>query len=356
MSEEKESYFSINSDEQSELLNSLAPQAGVRASILEKDIWLCLVMEKLFTLPDAKPMVFKGGTSLSKVYRAIERFSEDVDITIDWRSLHHNPPDSESLKRLSKNKVRTLRDEITAHLEKYISDVLRPGLENTLKRVHCGIDVKFETKGDGGLAGDKLRVYYPAVTEKEYDYVTQSVLIEFGSKNAIEPGHKCNITPELANMVPNLSFPSACVEVLSPQRTFWEKATLIHDECHRPASKPRANVDRMARHWYDLARLSDHDIGIQSLANADLLSQVISVKTQFFSYGYSRYDLCNTGGMMLIPRDEVLNSLELDYKEMLKAGMFYGEAITFEGIVDRLSKLQEEINIKIPSANDLTNN
>jgi uncharacterized protein YdcH (DUF465 family) len=348
VSEEKESYFSINPDEQSELLNSLAPEAGVRASILEKDIWLCLVMEKLFTLPDVKPMAFKGGTSLSKVYRAIERFSEDVDITIDWRSLHHNPPDSESLKGLSKNKVRALKDEITTHLERYISDVLMPGLKDSLKKVHGDIEVKFETKDDGSLAGDKLRVYYPAVTEKDA-YVPQSVLIEFGSKNAIEPGQRHNIAPDLATMVAKLTFPSACVEVLSPQRTFWEKATLIHDECHRPASKLRANVDRMARHWYDLARLSDHDIGVKSLANADLLNQIISVKKQFFSYGFSRYDLCNAGGMILIPRDEILTSLEVDYKAMLDAGMFYGKVISFESIVDRLSKLQKEINSKIPS-------
>lgn len=337
------SYFALAPEEQLEILTAIATQLGVRAAILEKDIWLCLALEKLFQLQGAKPMAFKGGTSLSKVYRAIERFSEDVDVTIDWRALHLDPPTLEEVTKYSKTKIRALSDTIIELLAAHIEQVVKPELQKALTAVRADISVEFSTGPDGEHAKDKLRIFYPAVAEKS-DYIPPSILIEFGARNAIEPGEKRTIVPDVAEHVPAVAFPSAEVDVLSAQRTFWEKATLIHDECHRPAERAKANADRMSRHWYDLARLTDHEIGPASVANFELLRHVIEVKKQFFSYGFSQYDLCDTGGLQLIPEGALLHALKVDYQAMVDSGMFYGETLQFEQIVTRLQALQAEIN------------
>jgi len=342
MVEAKESYFDLTTGDQLQILSAVAPELGVTNAILEKDIWLCLVLEQLFTLPSVKPMTFKGGTSLSKVYRAIERFSEDIDITLDWRALHANPPSKEALAAFSGGQTDKLVKQINADLEAHILNVIKPGLEEALGRVSAAIRVAFETT-DKGEQRDKLRIYYPVAAEKD-NYILQSILIEFGAKNAIEPGELVVITPDVAAKVPVVSFPSANVHVLSPQRTFWEKATLIHDECHRPAEKQRANLNRMARHWYDLARLAHHSIGTQSLANVGLLKHVLGVKTRFYKYGFSRYDLCTNGNFRLIPDEPMLKALREDYAGMVDSKMFYGDVLNFDEVLTRLDVLQGQIN------------
>lgn len=337
------SYLLLAPRAQLEILTSIATHLGVRAEILEKDIWLCLALEQLFQLQGAMPMIFKGGTSLSKVYRAIERFSEDVDVTIDWRALHPQPPSAESMKNYTKTKLGVLSKQIVEFLTAHIEQVLKPEMLKALTAIRADITVEFEIGLDGEPRRDKLRIFYPAVAERN-DYIKPSILIEFGARNAIEPGETHILVPDVAEHVPAVAFPSAKVEVLSPQRTFWEKATLIHDECHRPAERAKASAARMSRHWYDLARLADQKIGHAAVENFELLRHVIAVKKQFFSYGFSRYDLCNTGGLQLIPDGALLNALSVDYQAMLDAGMFYGKAPQFKEIVARLQALQQEIN------------
>jgi hypothetical protein len=125
-------------------------------------------------------------------------------------------------------------------------------------------------------------------------------------------------------------------------RTFWEKATLIHVECHRPDL--RAGAERMSRHWYDLARLADHEVGRKAVADVELLKDVLLIKETFFRSGYSHYEQCLSGGMRLIPQGPLLDALRQDYQAMLNAQMFYGDMLPFERIVERLTALEKKIN------------
>ena len=336
------SYFDLDAKEQADLLRQMEVELGVAAAILEKDIWLCLVLEKLFELPGKKPMVFKGGTSLSKVYQAINRFSEDIDVTIDWRSLRADAPDEEAVTALSKTKKRQLSDQIKLLLEGHIETVVLPELAAALKTVVPDINTAYETDDEGNEQKDKLRVSYPSVVENTIDYLKASVLLEFGARNPIEPGELHEISPDVAFKFPQIKFPKAKVEVLSPHRTFWEKATLIHDECHR--TEMRAGAKRMSRHWYDLARLADHAIGPRALQELLIFENVLLVKETFFSYNYSRYDLCTTGHFKLVPEGEFIEALRADYEAMASSKMFYGEHLDFDAIIVRLTALQQNIN------------
>ncbi len=254
-----ETYFDLPLGDQAELLQSLAPMMGRRSEILEKDIWLCQVLEVLFRLPCRKPMAFKGGTSLSKVYRAIDRFSEDIDVTIDYRSLVASAPALEALT--SNTQRKKLSNDLKTALTSHVIEELVPALREALALALPGQSTRMEVSDDA----EKLWVYYPSAVENADAYLRPSVLIEFGGRNSTLPQSAKALTPDIATHVPGLAWPVAHVAVLSAARTFWEKATLIHVECHRPGLKPSA--DRLSRHWYDLARLADHEVGQQAVSD-----------------------------------------------------------------------------------------
>lgn len=341
---EVQSYFSLNAETRKDLLSSAAAMLGKADAVLEKDIWLCLTLEKLFGLPGSEAMAFKGGTSLSKVYDVIHRFSEDIDVTLDWRVIHENPPSEAEVATYSRTKTSALADQINGLLEAHIERVILPQLRKALVAIDKEITVEYELDEDGTtVLKDKLRVAYPHVTEP-LPYVPASVLIEFGAKNDVEPGERVTIVPDVAEHFPLVAFSAAEVFVLSPKRTFWEKATLIHDACHRPDEKSIASAHRMSRHLYDLTKLAQHEIGPQAVADVDLLLRVVIIKDRFYRYGTSRYDLCTAGGFRLVPTGALLDALKKDYAEMAGANMFFVTPPSFEDILDALRKLESEIN------------
>lgn len=332
----RENYFDLSVSDQADLLQSLAPVMGRRAEILEKDIWLCQVLDILFQLPCRKPMAFKGGTSLSKVYKAIDRFSEDIDVTVDYRSLMADAPELESIA--SNNQRSKLSDALKAALTTHVIDELVPALRVALTSALPTQATSIEVSDDA----EKLWVFYPSAVENTGTYVRPSILIEFGGRNSTLPQSTFAITPDIAEHVPDLALPMAQVSVLSAARTFWEKATLIHVECHRSNLRPSA--ERLSRHWYDLARLADHEVGQQALVDTELLRDVLRIKETFYRSGFSHYDQCIAGGLRLIPDESLLVALRQDYQAMLAAQMFYGDTLAFEVVVDRLQSLEAVIN------------
>lgn len=198
----KERYFDLRTQDQADLLRSLAPVMGRRAEILEKDIWLCQVLDLLFRLPCCKPMAFKGGTSLSKVYRAIDRFSEDIDITVDYRSLDANAPDLDSIT--SNNQRSKLSERLRSALATHVIGELAPALRIALQETLPQIPIRLEISDDA----EKLWVYYPSAVENSDAYLRPSILIEFGGRNSTLPQDRLVIVPDIADHVPGLELPT----------------------------------------------------------------------------------------------------------------------------------------------------
>lgn len=298
---------------------------------MEKDVWICWVLQELFTMPGRLPMAFKGGTSLSKVYGAIRRFSEDVDVTVDYKSLDHSidPFDAKTSRTAREKFTELLRTKLADHTK----NVIRPHFENLVARLAEKPPKPIAISEDG----EKLFIPYPSRFGAD-----ESVFLEFGGRNVIAPGEDHTLKPYIAAEVPNLQFPEATVRVLSAFRAFWEKATLIHVACNRPDAK--LDADRQSRHWHDLALLADHKIGEASLADRALLEDVVKHKSVFFRASYAKYDACLSGGLRLIPGEALQDALRIDYAKMIADGMFEGEPPSFAKIVARLTKLEEEIN------------
>ena len=194
---------------------------------------------------------------------------------------------------------------------------------------------RVELSGDG----EQLEIYYePLFTSSILDHIR----IEFGGRNAIEPSAVHRVVPYVATELPALRLPAALVQVLAGTRTFWEKATLIHVECNRGRID---HTERASRHWTDLAMLADHQIGKDAIADRNLLLDVIRHKNVFYRSSGVSYDACSAGGLQLVPSTKMLKALETDFRKMVADNMFYGdEQPRFEKTIERLAKLQKEIN------------
>ncbi len=325
-------FLSLPLGGQADILRTVSPQLGKSPLILEKDLWVCWTLHHVFAMPGAHKTAFKGGTSLSKVFNAIERFSEDIDLTIDYTAFT-----SANLATLSSKAKKRLGDNLKTSLASYIQDTVDPYLQHQLA-MFATPSYRLEVNN----AGDQVRVFYASAVETE-SYLSSSVLLEFGSRNTTEPNRRFAVTAYLseAPQLGSLNFPTAEVRVLAPERTFWEKVTLVHVECHREF---RESAERLSRHWYDLYQLADHEIGHTALARRDLLEAVVEHKKIFFNASYANYDACLQGGVRLVPDDVQREGLARDYEKMLGAGMLYGNVPSFEAMLERLRRLEGEVN------------
>lgn len=339
-----EIYLELSSEDQKEILQTAAARLGRRESVLEKDIWVCWALQTLFALPDAHPMAFKGGTSLSKVYGIIDRFSEDVDITLDYKHFEDTdynkyPEKFDPLADgASKNQIGKYSDRLKDYVNTYARETVIPHLEKELAklpRVEAGSIQIDET-------GEKIWISFPSVVEEKDEYLKSPVLIELGGRNVIDPNEVHSISPYVAEITAGVSYPTCEVTVLSPQRTFWEKATLIHVECNRGEMKQ--NVERLSRHWYDLTMLAKHEAGQAAVQNRELFEDVIGHKKIFFNASYANYDGCLAGELKLLPSEETISGLQKDYENMVTAGLMYNEPPKFSEIIEDIRRIEAEIN------------
>ena len=324
-------FLSLSKEERQGILSEGGARMGRLPNVLEKDVWVCWVLDRLFKMPGALQMAFKGGTSLSKVYGAIARFSEDIDVTIDYRALTDVDPFG-----LSNTRKARLREELQKLVAKHIESVVYPYFKAALTNDFGEYAASLEIQGEDA---DQLVVRYPSAFDSGGGYLADSVRIEFGGRNVTEPQSRRGITADLAGEFPEIEFPKADAPVLHMERTLWEKATLIHVECNR---EPRENADRLSRHWYDLDRLYVLEAGQLALKDHGLLEDVVKHKRVFFPTKF--YDGCLSGKLQLVPEGKLRKQLDADFGRMVGAGMFYIAPPKFDEILGRLSEMQSTIN------------
>jgi hypothetical protein len=323
-----------------ELFVAAAQKLGYGAAVVEKDFWVCLTLRHLFTLPGAgQHLVFKGGTSLSKAWGAIRRFSEDVDVSLsrEWLGFGgaQDPEQSpsktkrkaqlEALKAASAAKIQT---ELVAGLrDRYLADLGASGWE-----------VKPDAQDDQSL----IFSYPSALGEPgESAYVRREVKVEGGARADTWPTENRVIRPYVAEAFPEgIADAQAMIKTLAIERTFWEKATILHVEALRAAGK--ATRSRYSRHYADLAVLADHEAGRRALLREDLRRRVVEHKRVFFAETGDPYATAVPGTFRLLPERARLEELERDYREMRE--MFFEEPPAWPALVERLRRLEDEIN------------
>lgn len=321
----------LPAEKRAELFQETAKRRGMSDAVVEKDFWVCWTLGRLFADPLlSRKILFKGGTSLSKVFKLIERFSEDIDLILDWREITDVDPEA----KRSKSKQALFNKEIQVAAQQYLRADLLPQVSSLL-----GATVRAAIAGDDP---NVITIEYPASFSAEY--IKPEIRLEVGPLAIWVPNAAFQISPYCAEEYPALfSKPTCHVQVIKAERTFWEKATILHHEAFRPEGNPQPT--RYSRHYYDLALMSKSSVKDIALNDPDLelLKSVVASKERFYPRGWARYDLAYPGSMKLMPPAHVLTSLKHDYGEMQI--MIYGDRPAFDTIMDQIRILENEINL-----------
>ncbi len=302
-------------------------------AIVEKDFWVCWVINYLFQQSQWKEhLAFKGGTSLSKVYGLIKRFSEDIDLILDWRILDYTA--NEPWKERSKTKQDKFNKEINAKSAKFWGNKFLPQLKNDFSYM---LAEHFELYIDE-TEPQTICFAYPQIFE---DFsILKVIRMEIGALAAWTPTENLKITSYAAENYPTVfSEPCATVLTVAAERTFWEKITILHKEAFRTNSN---FPDRYSRHYYDLYCMYSSDVKQNAFANLDLLKRVVKFKERFYPANAANYGEAKPGTMKLIPSYNCMIALENDYKHM--QNMIFGYKPKFQEIMDCIQSIEEEIN------------
>jgi hypothetical protein len=330
--------------ERSEVFQRTTQQTGFDAVIIEKDFWVCWTLKELFRLPDiGEHLIFKGGTSLSKVFKVIERFSEDIDVSIDRGWLGFGGANEPEAGASNKEKQRRI-EALKAACQQKIASVLQPALDKAIKG-KVKANEKWSLRADDADPDQQTLMFdYPSSFPPDAaGYIRRIVKIEMGARADHWPSETKTITPYVAEEFPQaFREPNCELKVLSAERTFWEKATILHAEFHRPADKPMP--DRFSRHYADFHELICKEVATAAVAKPELLARVAQHKSLFFKTSWARYGEAAKGTLRIIPPDHRFKALRDDYTRMQQ--MFFGEPPEFDKIISLLTQWESNFNHK----------
>ena len=336
-------FFSRSPQAQADIIREVAARRNISAVMVEKDFWVSWTLAVLFSHPDfGEQLVFKGGTSLSKVFGVIERFSEDVDLSVSpqfvgideqWvEDAESRTKRTDRMKQLEVACTTTVREQIAPELERIAEDVLGkyPPGKNWM-----------EFQVDDDTHSPVILCHYPSYEATGFEYLRRSIKIEFGSLTDQRPVGKHSIRPWTSEEFPAVFPDFQCgVVALELERSFWEKATILHAEYHRDPAQPIR--DRFSRHYSDTAAIAQHGEIAGALANDELRQQVVDWKHRFFPSGWAHYETAKPGSFHLAPPDFRLAELERDYRDMQP--MFLNKPPDFASVLNVLSDLERRIN------------
>lgn len=329
--------------EQAKLFKLLHDETTIPLAIVEKDFWVCWLLGRIFATPElGAQCVFKGGTSLSKVFDVIRRFSEDIDLGLSPASLGWNEADLDDAPSPTQRRKRM--DRLMAECAASVRGRFQPELEAAVLAVlgprPDGADWLAYTD-DVAAHSPVLRFHYPSLAPAGTGYIERAVKIEFGSLTDQRPTGTHRIEPLVAALAPG-AFDDFTAEVvaLEVERTFWEKATILHAEFHRPVDK--AQPARYARHYADFVSLWRHPRGRAAAARLDLLERVRRHKSRYFASSWTHYETAVPGTLRLLPPDSRLPELRRDYQTM--EPMFLSTPLKFDEVITILREAEQKLN------------
>lgn len=321
-----------SANERRMVFEATAHRMALAPAVVEKDFWVCYTLDHLFHKSGfGKSMVFKGGTSLSKAFGLIERFSEDIDLILDWRLLGYGT--GEPWEPRSNSAQERFKIDSIERTNTFLADVFAPKLKDSLSgslgseaSVRCGVEEE--------------TVYFDYPRSYESAGTLDTIKLEIGPMAAWSPSEEAEIVPYAADVVPFGAELSTIVRTASPERTFWEKATILHQEANRPDGK--AMPRRYSRHYYDMYRLGHSSVLGRAVAQPDLLEQVVRFKEKFYRTPWAKLADAKPGTLRLVPPKARLTELASDYVSMRP--MLFGGYPSIEEVVAYMSELEEIIN------------
>jgi hypothetical protein len=326
-------WLSLSKERRIEILNQATERTGLPSVAIEKDWWVTMALNASFSLPYRNNLVFKGGTSLSKGWNLIERFSEDIDLAIDRKFFGFEGD-------ISKTQIKNLRKQSCEFISTIFLDDLTKILTEWKAIDECKLIA--QPVKDSDKDPQVIEIQYNSVIDTS-EYLPQRVLIEVSSRSLMEPIEERKINSILSENFPQQSFVTVPFEIptVLPQRTFLEKIFLLHEEFSQETEKIR--FDRLSRHLYDLEKLMDTEHGIEALKNIELYNNIVAHREKFNPLRGLDYSNHIPNKISIIPPQKVIKDYENDYQAMTSF-MIYGEPLKFDILMKRILELQTRIN------------
>jgi predicted nucleotidyltransferase component of viral defense system len=325
-------FHTLPKNEKINILQKAGSTIGLLAFAVEKDWWVVQTLMTIFEMEIGKYLVFKGGTSLSKAWNLIDRFSEDIDLAIDRQFFGYEG-------ELSKQKISSLRKEAN----KYLNEIFYLELIDKFKEKGFN-DIKWEIVATENSDQDPIIIilnYNNAVDVP--GYIQPRIQIEIGCRSLREPYTIQSFSSIIDAEYPESDFSQIPVNIpsVNPERTFLEKIFLLHEEFQRPINKIR--VDRLSRHLYDIYQLSKTKFVEIALSDKELYETIVKHRYRFTRVSGVNYNLHQPQTINFIPVSEIMEEWKADYKTMQEQ-MIYVESPSFEIVIEDLTKLKNTIN------------
>lgn len=331
-------------DERRGLFLTAAARLGTAVQNVEKDFWVCWTLDVLFNgqPPDGPRLLFKGGTSLSKAYGLIFRFSEDIDITV-FREDIGQPAETAELDALSGKQRRIRLDRIRTACQRYIANDMATRLHAIAAKTIPADRFRLELDPDDPDQ-QTLLFWYPAVTATPGDYIRSAVKIEAGAKSALDPHEAAVVSPYVANDLPDLDMAVRNVTTVKPERTFWDKIIILHGlrQWHDRRGLLRHGGQRVSRHYYDVHRLLQHPDADAWMADRALAQDCAQHARLFFGGADLRLDTAAHGSFTLAPSHSMHETLARDYEAM--SGMVFGPLPAIGDVLQVVADLEQRLN------------
>lgn len=330
-------WIDLTTEQKAQVLEQVGVAKGLPAFVVEKDWWVCILLRAVFQSPYADSIIFKGGTSLSKAYGLIDRFSEDIDLIIDRHLLGFDKLQSKSaIKRLRKASggfiINEFKEELIEQLDKL-------GIAREL------FEIRYNEHIDDTSDPNTLEIYYNTVVPVSGEYIQPRVLLEMGARSLTEPIEQQSINSFVDETYPDSSFAQTAfdVKVVLPSRTFIEKVLLLHEEFSKPVYKIR--TDRLTRHLYDLDKLMQSPFGEQGIADDDLFEMIVDHRKKVNTLRGVDYSNHKKGKLSILPPKDVMEKWEIDYK-IMQENMIVGDSLKWDILLDRVQKIEDLFNRK----------
>ena len=329
-------FFHWSDEQKNVVIRQLVNKTGSPPQVIEKDLWVTAILQIVFSLPFAERLVFKGGTSLSKVWNVIERFSEDIDLAIDRQ--HFGYEGNLSIKQLKK-----LRKKSSLFVREDFSRAMQDAINQHKIQNLCTVVVQPDGEGDRTYPEPrKIFVYYRSLFDR-IDYMSSEIVLEIGARSLIEPttSHSVkSIISENYDIETSLVNPKIITAV--PEKTFLEKAFLLH-EIFTGSGSMIAN--RKSRHLYDLEKMMDKEFAVKAISDNELWNAIHHHREVFTRINGVDYTQDIRRKICLIPPDDVISDWKQDY-ETMQLTMIYGGSLPFDSLLKRMEELQERFHQK----------
>ncbi len=335
--------------ERRDLFLGTARRLGTPEENIEKDFWVCWILDALFNgLDKGGPrLLFKGGTSLSKAFALISRFSEDIDITVFRDDLGQSASIAD-LEAHSGKKRRARLDAIKRSCQEFIQgklyEMLAKLVAQTMAEAHIDTAHARLMLDDEDPDRQSILFWYPSVAAHQEGYVRPAVRIEAGAKSALEPHEAVRISPFIADEIPEQSLEVLNVTTVFPERSFWDKVVMLHGlrRWYEKRGVLRHQGQRVSRHYYDVHSMLLSGRINKALSDLALGRDCVRHAQMFFGSPDLDLETAHPGSFALAPNEGMLGDLRRDYERM--AGMIIGQAPAFNNVIESIRTLEERLN------------